>query len=570
MRKRKKKKLQESKGHKKLKNNIYNLLKNCGFLVDKEVHFNLSGSKENGKYVDEFSVDVVAKFYDGKNYLLFFECKDRKKLRQPQREFRERNAFVKELLEKRNNIKILFSEAKKLKQKHFKDIDEVRYCFVFTQKIDPDLLSKYKKIGSKFGISIWSNLDVRYFQEMSNVLMKWEKYEILRELNLPFQSVELYSIPAIKIKQNGYPEMYLTGIPPAILLRIGYVYRRASGKPLAYQRILNKDRITKIRNFIKKEKPLFPNVIILAFDNDPEIQKNIKYEEGKLSFPIKYCSAWIIDGQHRLYGFSETKYEKWKEIVKLEKFKLPVIIFKNINEKLQCQTFININYYQKKINPTLLCDLSTVVKNLKFELTWVSLLGQELNKRGPLQGIIKISEFDRGKPISLSSFVRYGLLETLLGYNKKKKEYSGPLYTYAPFDPKKKFENKENQKAFKKQRDLLIRFFDAVKANTKKEDKKLDPWRNFKDFALLKVTGINALFLVLNKIMAKYPSVDIDLKEYLEPLSQIDFSREQVASYGGGWKGFRNFANEMIKKLNESNNDNLTYYESGIKDESKI
>lgn len=550
----------ESRGHKKLKNEVYGFLKNLGFIVDKEVHLNISGSKENKKYVDEFSCDVVAKFQDGRSCIFFFECKDKKNLKGINAEFRNILSVLQKI--KKSGVKkVTFSEDKKIKTRDFKNVDDFRYCIVFSEKIGEKTLKKYRKVGERHNIFVWCEKDIKYFAKMSNVLGKWEKYELFRELRLSMETHHTYGPKAIKIRQNNYHEIYLTALPPSILLKIGYVYRRASGKHSAYQRILSKDRILKIQEFVKKENPLFPNAIIIAFDGAPDIQENIEYDDkhGTLKIPIKYCSAWIIDGQHRLYGFTGTKYEKL-EGEEAEKFKLPTVIFKKLDETLQCRTFININYYQKKIDPTLLCDLATITKDLKFELTWASLLGQALNKEGPLKNTIKVSEFDKGKPITLSGFVRYGLLETLLGYNKRNKRYSGPLFSYAPFNVNKKFESNENKIAFEKQKKLLIRFFSAVKANTKKRGEEEDPWRNFKRFALLRVSGINALFLVLNKIMNRYPRMEINLEKFLQPLSKINFERDVVASYGGGWKGFRKFANKMIRTLNKGNNDKLKLY----------
>jgi DGQHR domain-containing protein len=365
--------------------------------------------------------------------------------------------------------------------------------------------------------------------------------------------------------KQGDNELFILGASPSVLLKIGYVYRRASGKPMAYQRILNKDRITKITEFLSTDDALLPNAIIIAFDDDPAVQSEIKYENGKLYFPRKYCSAWIIDGQHRVFGFLNTRFENMDDDDPELMFELPVVAFKNLKPVWQNRTFVNINYNQKRIDPTLLCDLATALPDLQNQLTWPSLLVSELAKMEPLKGKIKISELDEGKTLSIASFAPYGLLEGLLGYDKKRRTYNGVLNKYSPFIPEAILEDATNQKALNEQVDLLRRYFDAVKQNTCKSNPRRDPWRNTVDYALLKPVGINALLLALARIMERYPKLEKDLHqdllEYLKPLSKVKFSRAFIAKQGGyGWKGYRNLANAILTKINIENGDDLRLF----------
>ena len=558
----KKRKIEETEGHRRLKNKVKKIAERCDFGVDREVHLNISGSKDTtGKYEDEKSVDVLAKLdHKGKYCMIFFECKDKKEMKAINKELSAWQNNINKILSKQNKIRVISSSDKNVSDKDFQQVDEIRLCFVFSEKLTSDKYKIYQNIMKPYSFMIWNYRILKYYDKVSSVLEEWTKYEIFREFDFFFETLDSHKEPAVKIGQGeSSPEMYMLGLHPGLLLMIGYVLRRTSNKPDAYQRVINKDRIEKISEFLSSKEVLLPNSIIITFDDDPEIQKEIEYENGYLKFPIQYCSAWIIDGQHRVYGFIKTKYRDWS-IESNDEFKLPVLAFRNLNEILQNKTFVNINYYQKKINPTLLCDLATATRDLKNELTWPSLLIVELNKVPPLKDYVRVSEFDTGRPITLSSFARYGLLGTLLGFNKRKAEYKGPLYQYADFDPKLKFENVKNQRAFKKQLNLLKRFFKGVEKNTKNKNKDKDPWSNLKDYSLLKTTGINALLLVLSRIIEKYPKISISLETYLKPLKKINFEREHVATKGGGWKGFRSLANEILEKLNEQNNDNLRLF----------
>jgi hypothetical protein len=182
----------------------------------------------------------------------------------------------------------------------------------------------------------------------------------------------------------------------------------------------------------------------------------------------------------------------------------------------------------------------------------------------PLLGRVRISELEggkrKGKRIAIASFARYALLEGLLGYDRAKRTYNGPLYRYSPFNPRALVSSAKNKETLRKQTDLLRRYFDAVAQVTKKRDARRDPWSNTKKYALLKPTGINALLLVLSRILTMYPEANIDLPKYLKPLGTVNFTNDYVVRRGGGWKGFKNMANIIMKKLNNQHRDALRLF----------
>ena len=400
--------------HKKLKEAVKEIAKTCGLNFDTEVHLNFSGEKQDsGKYMDEESIDVVLwGEIKGKKFMIIFECKSGVDLTSINNELSLWDASLTKI--KNNSTKIIISDEKRIKEKDFKKLTDIRVCYVFSKNLDQTRYQNINKIFSKRNYYSWDINALNYYRKISSTLGKWMKYQIFKEFKIDLESTGNHTEKAIEIKQ-GNSDMYIFGAYPSVLLKIGYVSRRASGKPEAYQRILNKDRIEKISKFVTSKEALLPNAIIIAFDNDDHIQNNISFNGTNLSFPKSYCSAWIIDGQHRVFGFTNTKYEDIDPDDPKEEFKLPVVAFKNLNSVLQNRTFVNINYNQKKIDPTLLCDLATSVSDMQNELTWPSILVAELNKSEPLKNMIKISELDKGRPISLSSFARYGLLEGLLG-----------------------------------------------------------------------------------------------------------------------------------------------------------
>ncbi len=282
-----------------------------------------------------------------------------------------------------------------------------------------------------------------------------------------------------------------------------------------------------------------------------ETQKKIHYEDGTLQFPITYCSAWIIDGQHRIYGFKDhPKYKNWDGENEDDDFKIPVVAFIKLKEVEQNKTFVNINYYQKKIDPVLFNDLSTVIKDLKQELTWPSLLVSDMNKHGPWKSMVKISELDEKKPITISGFAKLKLLDTLLGFDKKTGSYKGVLYRISGFNPHLPFSDNKNQAAFRIHLAILNRFFYAVRKKVEDLDPTKDKWLNQKEYGLTKFTCVNALLVVLNSLLEKDPKMKFGLSKYLSVLDEVNFQNEKLLKYGRGYPAIPKIANKIIRAMN--------------------
>ncbi|MGI5981746.1 MAG: DGQHR domain-containing protein [Dysosmobacter sp.] len=112
---------------------------------------------------------------------------------------------------------------------------------------------------------------------------------------------------------------YSFSIEPEKLLKIGYVLHRSeanSSMMPTYQRLIKKSRLTAVRKFINEEHGYFPNSIIISIDSKKPLQfdrsekqvPNAVADLGILHLPQQYRSAFIIDGQHRLYGYSDSPY----------------------------------------------------------------------------------------------------------------------------------------------------------------------------------------------------------------------------------------------------------------------
>lgn len=169
-------------------------------------------------------------------------------------------------------------------------------------------------------------------------------------------------VPALKGKMGGF-NYYMLSIEPETLLKMGFVLHRTKvndSMAPTYQRLLSAKRLPGITNFIKNGG-YFPNSLIVNFDTTSNRKMKIQFDLaenssedsnaqlGILSIPNAYGIAYIIDGQHRLYGYAGTDYKKSNTI--------PVVAFENMDSREQLQIFMDINENQKAVSKNLRLDL---------------------------------------------------------------------------------------------------------------------------------------------------------------------------------------------------------------------
>ncbi|MDQ0421859.1 DGQHR domain-containing protein [Peteryoungia aggregata LMG 23059] len=210
------------------------------------------------------------------------------------------------------------------------------------------------------GIQIVTENEIQYFETFLKHMGPAGKYQILGEF-LRGQKVPGLSnvkIPAIRGKIGG--EIFYSFVTtPRNLLKIAFINHQAlnhpDGRP-AYQRMISSSRIKEIGTFIE-QGGFFPTNILVNFSDSPRFDlisnsentdENIKF--GWLTLPAKYRSAWIIDGQHRLYGFSYLDNDYLDQ-------SLFVLAFEKMAIQKEADLFITINHRQKSVPKSLLVSL---------------------------------------------------------------------------------------------------------------------------------------------------------------------------------------------------------------------
>lgn len=207
-----------------------------------------------------------------------------------------------------------------------------------------------------FGIANFDYEVIKYYKELVNHLGSAARYQLLGNL---FAKMEINGmndmVPAIEGKM-GELKYYTFLIEPERLLKLAYVLHRNKANHNmmpTYQRLIKKERLKSIRKYVD-EGGYFPNSIIVSIDTNG---KGIKFEQvsigtnnnqskiGELYLPKTYQSLYIIDGQHRLYGYSDSKYA--------ESNCIPVVAFIDMKKNDQVKMFMDINENQKSVPKSL-------------------------------------------------------------------------------------------------------------------------------------------------------------------------------------------------------------------------
>lgn len=404
---------------------VWCLFKRIGFVqLNRDRNFRikiLDSARNPGKQIDVFAMDD--------DTIIIIECKtaDTPTSRDLQKELGEVVAIREDIR------KILFNNFGR----------EIKMEWVFATKniiwSDPDL-----ERAEKYNVAVLQENDIEYYDQLVTQIGFASKYQLLADI---FQKKHIpglqLDVPAIK-GSMGKKSFYAFAIEPSKILKISYVCHRYRGNDertlLTYQRMLKKKRLKEIRKYIETGG-MFPNSIILNFAsgkhglNFSPITHKDKTDDGTkavlgiLSLPTQYKSAFIIDGQHRLYGFSDTKESKIAT--------LPVIAFENLDEKTQAELFIDINSKQKRVRANLLIDLVADTKwgsdnpKEKLQALTSKIFSRLSNKIGsPIHGKISASEKKSSteSPLTITSMTSALSKTNLIGKIKNDK-YSPGSFT---------------------------------------------------------------------------------------------------------------------------------------------
>jgi len=134
------------------------------------------------------------------------------------------------------------------------------------------------------------------------------------------------------------------------LAKCSFVSTRDEDPEFGFQRVLDESRAQQIADYIDNEKGSIPTAIILSAQEAANFEVISK---GKaVEFHLDPKAFLILDGQHRVYGFSKAK----------SRLRIPVIIYSGLSRKDESRLFIDINSKQKGVPSELLLDIKRMAE----------------------------------------------------------------------------------------------------------------------------------------------------------------------------------------------------------------
>jgi DNA sulfur modification protein DndB len=524
---------------------IWTLFALMGYkFLNKDRNFHLPYDKNNPTQTKQ--IDVFAK---DDETILIVECKSA--------ESNKRGDFKKEL---ESYIGIIDGLRKSLLALF--PANKFKFKFVLATKnlsISEDDLSRLNKLN---GIH-FNEENIEYFFQLYSQIGPASRYQFLGNI---FEGQEIpemeNKIPAVRGRMGGHT-YYSFATEPENLLKIGYVLHRNKANVNmmpTYQRLIKKSRLKSVSEFIENGG-YFPNSVVISIDAkncnfDPantQVSSTIS-DVGILHLPKKYKSAYIIDGQHRLYGYSNSVY-KFKNTI-------PVVAFVNLSREEQIQLFMQINENQKAVSKdlrnTLNADLLWTSENLidqqKALCSRISIyLGEDRNS--PLYGKISIGE--DSKTITLQSITNALKKSQFLGkVSKSKIEEIGLFY------------NGDIDFTYERLKDFLAKSFEYLSISIQ------DEWEKESEGLILMNRGVYGFILLMSDIVyfldeqkiidsKKTPinTIIAEAKTFIDPLIHFirDVTTEQreelKKAYGAGgenkfWRTFQKIVRETHKNFN--------------------
>lgn len=359
----------------RIENRVWFLLYQLGYAeLNEGRHFKIKIKRKNAGPLNK-QVDVYAK---DDETVIIAECKANKKL--------TRRSLQKDIEEFANLKGPMASSVKKHYGPEYKP--KIVWLFV-TENIIWSNPDKERAIGEN--IQIITERELRYYAQIADHLGPAARYQFLAQFLQNQKIPELSDVktPAIRGVLGGH-KYYCFVSTPKQLLKLSFINHRSLNHPdgaPTYQRLVSRTRLKQIGRFLMGGG-FFPTNFLISFNKpvrfDP-IKKNPggNITFGELHLPDRYRSAWIIDGQHRLYGYAPLG-------PKYLDHNIVVIAFDNLKKEQEANLFVTINHEQKSVSKTLLDDL-------EGELKWGSDIPSE--RIGAIAArLINVLNADIGEP----------------------------------------------------------------------------------------------------------------------------------------------------------------------------
>lgn len=154
---------------------------------------------------------------------------------------------------------------------------------------------------------------------------------------------------SVSLVTQGTHRFYTLTMPSDILAQTCFATTREEDREEGFQRTLSKERAQQIADYIDSGLGTIPSSIVLSAQPEAKLRvitgKTIEFKPDPKAF-------LIIDGQHRVYGFSKAK----------TKLRVPVVIYNGLSKRDESRLFIDINTKQKPVPNELLLEIKKLAE----------------------------------------------------------------------------------------------------------------------------------------------------------------------------------------------------------------
>jgi len=197
----------------------------------------------------------------------------------------------------------------------------------------------------------------------------------------PIEMASRLSYSASLVTQGDHRFFTLT-MPSDVLGRTCFVSTRDSDPKGGFQRLLDKKRAQEIATYIDAGLGTIPTSIVLSAQASSDLiyirpRKTLEFNDSPESF-------LILDGQHRVYGFSLAKAA----------LRVPVVVYPNLSRRDESRIFIDINTKQRPVPNELLLDIKKLAEYETDDEARLNALFDRFNDNpdSPLSGLLSPHE----------------------------------------------------------------------------------------------------------------------------------------------------------------------------------
>lgn len=411
---------------------------------------------------------------------------------------------------------------------------------------------------------------VQYFRSLTNTVERSARHELFSFLEISPSEVgeegRFYAESAetphpgslLPETHSEFPEGYKVisfYVTPNALLRRAYVLRRDGWRDSEglYQRMIDKKKISSIRSYLKKERRVFVNNVVVTLPPDTRLDNS----EGENTDPAaidettpvnvklrdRPNSVGIVDGQHRIFAYyeginddSDIAVFRDRQNILATGIIYPERTSDPDKREFEARLFLEINSNQNSAKSDLKQAISVIIRPFSEDSIGKRVVGN-LSEQGPLKGLLQTNYFETNvlKTSSMVSFalarlVRidgeeslFGLLEQDLANRITVHEDLDALSEYVDFGSGE-----------------LCKFLGAAKANLGS-----DKWslKTRNGGGVLTVTTVNALIILFRKVVMRDGLSSFDTyKQKLSGLSSFKFSDYHSSQYN-------RMADAMLEKV---------------------